>query len=102
MPKYHLTYGGGAQMPETTREMEAMMQAWNSWFRDLGDALVDPGNAFGDRRRIDSAGAGLPATGATGYSILTADDLDAAVALAGTNPVLAAGGAVEISACLDM
>jgi hypothetical protein len=38
----------------------------------------------------------------TGYTILAADDLAAATALAGGCPVLSSGGAVDVYECIDM
>jgi hypothetical protein len=68
--------------------------AWQAWFEELGDTLVDPGNAvLRNRATAGGAGTGLPLGG---YTIIAAGDLDEATKIAGTCPVLAEGGAVEV------
>lgn len=97
MANYLLAYKGG-RMAETDAEREAAMAAWGSWFQSLGPAVVDPGNPFGPSKTIvqdGSIGDG-GAAGLTGYSVLTADSLDAATNLAKGCPVISNGGAVEV------
>ena len=67
--------------------------AWDAWFTELGAALVDRGNPVFTATTI-----GGPDTGTRlgGYSLVTADDLDAAAALAKGCPILPVGGVVEI------
>jgi hypothetical protein len=66
--------------------------AWNAWFDSLGGNLADRGNPVFARRMLgDCTGTELG-----GYTLVTADDLDAAVELARDCPMLAAGGAVEV------
>ncbi len=103
MSKYVLAYRGGG-MPESPEEGEKVMTAWTNWFGSLGAAVVDGGNPFGascslasDASVTDGAAAGL-----TGYSILTADDLAAASALAKGCPILSSGGFVDVYEALEM
>lgn len=68
--------------------------AWEAWFRELGEALVDKGNAvLGNRSVTGNAGTVL-ALG--GYTIVSAADLEAATRLAGGCPIVQEGGAVEV------
>ena len=67
--------------------------AWNAWFEQLGDNLVDRGNPAFVRRQLGNCGAD---TELGGYTLITADDLDAALGLARDCPMIAAGGGVEI------
>jgi hypothetical protein len=96
---YLLVYHGG-QMPETPEEGAQAIAAWNDWFGTLGDALVDGGNPVSQVRTIGnngtvSDGALNPASG---YSIIKADSLDAAVALAKGSPILNGGrGSIEVA-----
>jgi YCII-related domain len=69
------------------------MADWNAWFRDLGSKVVDIGNPVFERSTLGNC-EGDSLLG--GYSIVTADDLEAAVALAETCPVLAHGGGIEV------
>ncbi len=104
MAKYALVYHGGG-MPETEEEGAAVMAAWGAWMEALGGALTDLGNPFGNATTVNSDGSTSPGGGAnpaTGYSLLDAESLDAAVALAVGCPILASGGSVEVAEALDM
>ncbi len=103
MSKYVYLYTGGG-MAETPEAQEQVMQAWTAWFTELGAAIVEPGNPFGASAAVatdGSVGSGS-STGIGGYTVITADSLDAATALAKGCPQLAAGGTVEIFEALEM
>lgn len=58
--------------------------AWQRWFATVGDRFVDSGNPFGAGMEVTQAGArSLTAAdgAASGYSILSAESLEAATAL---------------------
>jgi hypothetical protein len=99
MANFVLLYSGGGT-PQTEAEQAAVMQAWTVWFARLGSAVVDGGNPFTPvAKSIASSGEvsdGPVGTMATGYSILKADSLDAAVAMAKSCPNLQAGGQVTV------
>ena len=98
MANYLLTYYGGAGMPESPEEGAQIVQAWTSWFGQLGDKLVDGGNPTSQSRAISPDGSVMDATMApTGYSVIKADTLDAAVKAASGCPVLAGGATVVVS-----
>ena len=104
MAKYAFIYHGGA-VPETEEEGAAVMAAWGTWMQGLGSALTDGGNAFGESTTVQSDGstsAGGGANPATGYSLVEADSLDAAVAMASSCPILSGGGSVEVATTIDM
>ncbi len=94
MANYVLIYTGGGE-PATQAERDAVLQAWTAWFGKLGSNLVDPGNPFsGKAKSIASGGKtsdGAVGTMATGYSIVKADSLDAAVEMARGCPQLKNG-----------
>ena len=99
MANFVLLYTGGG-MAETPAEQEASMQAWGAWFGKIGSALVDGGNPFTPVAKTLSKGGkvsdGPGGTRATGYSIVKADSLDAAVELATGCPILNDGGQVTV------
>ena len=96
MANFVLLYHGGS-MPETQEEGARVMQAWTAWFSTLGDALVDGGNPASASRTIAANGTVTNDTaGPTGYSIIKADSLDAAVQLAKGCPVFAGGASVQV------
>src|SRR5664279_2336780 len=104
MSKYVLAYHGGS-MPETPADQEKVMNAWIAWFVELGAAVIDGGNPTGRSKTVSADGSATHGGGAnpvTGYSLITANDLDGAVALAKGCPILAAGGSVEVAETIDM
>jgi hypothetical protein len=99
MAKFVLLYAGG-RMAEGEAEQAAVMQAWGEWFGRLGSALVDGGQPFAPvAKSIASDGTvtdGPVGTMATGYSILEAESLDAAVELAKSCPVFLGGAQMTV------
>ncbi len=105
MTTYVLTYHGGSGMAEDPVEHEKQMAAWGAWFGQIGSDLVAEGNPFAANRTVHadgSIGDGGPAAEMGGYSVIKADDFDAALALAKGCPVLAGGGSVQVSEAIDM
>ena len=97
MTSFLLTYYGGG-MPESKEEQAQVMQAWTAWFGELGDALVDGGNPTSQSRAISPDGSVMDATSApSGYSIIKADSLEAAVTASKGCPVLAGGATIVVS-----
>lgn len=98
MANFLLTYHGGAGMPETKEAQAQVLDAWNGWFGSLGGALVDGGNPVSQTKAVSPDGSVMDATSApSGYTIIRADGIDAAVALAKGCPVLAGGAVVLVS-----
>jgi hypothetical protein len=104
MAKYLITYTGGAQPDGMTEEQTAeVMQAWNDWYGRLGDAVVDFGNPTGASKVIVPGGVvsdGGP--GITGYSLISADSLDAAAEACRQHPHLDAGGTITVNETFDV
>ena len=98
MANYLLVFHGGS-MPESQEEGAKVMQAWTDWFGVLGDKLVDAGNPVSQVRTIASNGSVSDGgtNPSTGYSVIKADSLDEAVALAKGCPVLQGGASVEVA-----
>jgi hypothetical protein len=87
MKKFVFLYMGQAQIEAPTAEG---MKAWGDWFASVGEHLVDSGNPFGTGREVSSGGATdltNDAAPVTGYSIVTAADLDAAQKLLDGCPI---------------
>jgi hypothetical protein len=104
MAKYLLVYHGGG-MAETPAEQEKVMAAWGTWYGQLGAAVADGGNPVGAAKTVASNGSvsdGGGANPATGYTLITADNLDAAVAMSKGCPILMSGGSVEVCETFDV
>ncbi len=102
MPKFVFAYHGG-KPPESPEEGEKVMAAWNAWFQTLGSAVVDGGAPVGASKTVSAGGVadGGGANPLSGYSIVNADNLDAAIEMAKGCPILEAG-TVEVAEALDM
>lgn len=97
MPNYVMVYSGGG-MPETEAAGQAVMAAWGKWYEELGASVVDGGNPFGPSASVASDGAvsqGAPSA-LSGYTIVSADSLDAATEQATSCPHLDSGGRVDV------
>ncbi len=73
---------------------------WQAWFDGLGSALVDIGNAVTDYASLGEVGGGDSRMVA--YSVLSAQDMDSAVALAKDCPVMRVGGGVEVGPVMEV
>jgi len=104
MAKFLFAYHGG-QPPETPEDSQKVMQDWMDWFAKLGEAVVDGGNPAGMSKTVSSAGVANDggANPVSGYSLVSASDIDAAVEMAKSCPmVLDGSGSVEVAECHDM
>lgn len=105
MSKYIFGYHGGSGMATTEEEVAAVMAKWGAWFAELGEAIVDGGAPTAQATTVASDGGVSDGGGAnplTGYSVVSADSLEAATALAKGCPILEAGGSVEVAELLEM
>jgi len=102
--KFLLAYHGGG-MPESQEEQAKVMAAWGAWFASAGGAITDPGNPVSQARTVapdGSVSAGGGANPVSGYSLVEAASLDAAVALAQGCPVLQGGASIEVAETFDV
>ena len=97
MANFLLLYSGGS-MPEGEAAQAQVMEAWNSWFGQLGDAVVDGGNPFTPTSKMIASDGSVKDFGvqASGYSVIRADSLDDAVAKAKGCPVLQGGASISV------
>lgn len=93
MTQFMMVYKGDAtDMSDMTQEeMQAVMAKWAEWMQGVGSALTDVGTPFGPSSSIvDDGSSGTPVS-LTGYSVVQADTMDAARALADNHPFLSEG-----------
>ncbi|MCA9928986.1 MAG: hypothetical protein KC419_10930 [Anaerolineales bacterium] len=104
MTNFVLIYTGGG-MPESEEKVAEVMAAWGAWYENLGAAIVDGGNPFGASKSVTDKGVSDGPIGsppATGYTIISADSLDAAVAKVQNHPHLQYGGQVSVYETFQM
>ena len=95
MGKYLITYIGGAQPDDMTEQQRNdVMQQWVDWYTGLGEAVVDAGNPTSASRVVGPGSGTVPDV--TGYTVISADSLDAAAAACSKHPHLDAGGTIHV------
>ena len=89
MANYVFAYSGGKGVSADETERNAQYAQWGKWFEELGSAIVDGGAAMGTAKTVGSGGSVSDggSRALTGYSIVAAASLDAAVELAKGCPV---------------
>lgn len=103
MPKFIFAYHGGGK-PETEEEGAKVMAAWQGWLEGMGENCVDMGNPVGMSKTVSAGGVSDDggSNPLSGYTIVEAADIDAAVELAKGCPILEGGGTVEVAPIMEM
>jgi hypothetical protein len=96
MPQYVFTYRAPK---DSVIGDPGAIEAWTAWFEHMGNSVTDMGKPV-----VQSTAVGTcdDSTRLGGYSFITADDLESAVALAKGSPTLAAGGGVEVGETAEL
>jgi hypothetical protein len=81
----------------TPEQAQAGMEAWMTWARRAGDAVVDLGSPLGVVEPGGDAGDPIG-----GFSVLQADDAEALTKVLDGHPHAAMGGSIEILEFLSM
>jgi hypothetical protein len=102
--RYVFAYSGGNGVATDETEREAQYAKWSAWFAQLGSAVVDGGAATGTAKTVGAGGVVSDggSRALSGYSIVSADSLEAAVELAKGCPVVEIGGAVDVYEAIVM
>ena len=103
MSEYIIAYHGGKK-PESPEEGAKHMAKWKAWVSDLGDAVVNPGTPLGPSKTVSSDGVaddGGP-NPLSGFSIVKADSMDAALEMAKACPTLDLDGTLEVAQVMKM
>ncbi len=102
MPDFIIAYHGGKK-PESPEEGAKDMAKWKAWIDGLGDAVVNPGTPLGKSKIVSSAGVSDDggSNSLTGFSIVKADSMDAALEMAKKCPFLDIG-TLEVAEVMKM
>ncbi len=103
MSNYVFAYHGGKR-PESPEEGAKHMAKWKAWIGGLGDAVVNPGTPLGKSKTVSSAGVSDDggSNPMSGFSIVKADSMDAALEMAKECPLLEIGGTLEVAEVMEM
>src|SRR5688572_32613441 len=85
---YHAPTTTADAQPADPAEMEKVMGEWTAWAGRVGDGMVDFGTPLANGVRVTPEGTSSSTNDVAGYTILVAEDLDAARALAEGHPPL--------------
>jgi hypothetical protein len=102
MPDYVFAYYGEPKFASPEKGAQHMAK-WKAWISGLGAALVNPGSPFGKTKTV-SSGAVSDRGGSnrlTGYSIVKAGSMDAALEMAKGCPHLE-HGTVDVAEVMEM
>ena len=89
MPQYVIVYLGGDQ-PSSPEEGKQHFSKYMDWLSSLGDSAVSPANPLKNTSTINSDGTVTTGgtTSMSGYTIIKADSMDAALSIAKACPFL--------------
>jgi len=100
MSRFLITYHGSG-MPDDPELMEQAKAAFGNWVAGAGDAIVDPGAPLQMVKQVANDAA-TDAVQIGGYSIIQADNADAAAAVLSSHPYVARGGTLQVNQILEV
>jgi len=103
MAQYIISYLGGDQ-PSSPEEGQRHFAKYKEWLSSLGDAAVSPANPFKNTNTVNPDGTitSGSTTSMSGYTIVAADSMEAALEMAKACPFLDIGGSLEVSELMQM
>lgn len=104
MSNYVLIYYGEPKFG-SREDGASYMAQWRAWVGGLGTAMVNPGIPLKKSKTVSSSGVSDGAAGVatrlTGFSVVEADSMDAAIEMAKKCPHLQ-HGTVDVAEAMDM
>jgi hypothetical protein len=103
MSQYVIVYLGGDQ-PASPEEGKQHMAKYKEWLASLGDSAVSPANPFKNTSTVkpDGTVTSGSTTSMSGYTIIEAETIEAALSIAKACPFLDIGGSLEVSELVQM
>ena len=103
MPRFLISYLGG-EHPASPEEGKRHFEQYMAWLSGLGDAATSPANPLANTHTIGPDGEVSRGgrTGMSGFTIIEADSMDTALALAADCPFLDIRGSLEVSELMAM
>jgi len=104
MPQYLFAYHGGG-MAETPQEQQKVMAQWQAWYASMGNAVVQGGAPVGMSKIVSTKGVADDggANPVSGYTVVRAENFEAATKMAGGCPTVISGkGSVEVAELIEL
>jgi len=103
MTQFVFVYLGGNQ-PSSPEEGKKHFSKYMEWLSSLGDSVVTPMIPLKDTSTVSSDGTVREggSSAMSGFTIIKADSMDAAMSIAQACPFLDIGGSLEVSELMQM
>ncbi len=103
MPQYLITYLGG-NPPSSQEEGKRHFGKYMEWLSSLGDSAVSPANPLKNTHTVNPDGSSARGGNSTmsGYTIIEAASMEAALDIAKACPFVDIGGSLEVSEMAEM
>ena len=103
MSQYMITYLGGDH-PSSPEEGQKHFAKYKEWLTSLGDAAVSPANPLKGTSIVNPDGSVTSGstTAMSGFTVVEAESMEAALSMAKTCPFLEIGGSLEVSELMKM
>lgn len=103
MAQYIIVYLGGDQ-PGSQEKAKKHFASYMEWLASLGEAVVSPANPLKNTRTVASDGSVSDGgtTTMSGYTVINADSMEGALAMAKKCPFLELSGSLEVSELRQM
>lgn len=101
MTQYVLAYIGGNH-PSDPEEGAKHRADWMAWVQGLGEAVVNPGTPLSGTKSVTSSGVSDSSSTMSGFSIVEADSMEAAIEMAKSCPFLDIDGTIDVSEVMQM
>ena len=103
MPQFVIVYLGGDK-PSSAEEGKLHFEKYMQWLSSLGDAAISPANPLMNTSTVNADGSVTSGGSSTmsGFTIIEADSMEAALSMSGTCPFLDIGGSLEVSELMKM
>lgn len=103
MAQFIITYLGG-EPPSSPEQGQQHFAKYQQWLASLGDSAVSPMNPIKNTATVNPDGSvsSESITSMSGFTIIEADSVDAALDMAKACPFLEIGGSLEVSELVQM
>jgi hypothetical protein len=106
MPNFMIAYYGG-NPPSSKEEGMVQMEKWKAWVKGLGETIINPGTPLPVSKIVTSSGVqGVQddndPNSMKGFAVVKAENMEAAVKIAQSDPFLKNGGTIRVSQMMEM
>jgi len=103
MSQYLIVYLGGDK-PSSPEAGKKHFSKYMEWLKSLGEAVISPANPIINTSTVNTDGTITSGGVSTmsGFTIIEAESMDAALSIAKTCPFLEIGGTLEVSELMKM